>query len=285
MPQLRTEMRLTQVQKLAMTQTLRQQLEILQMPSLELDDLISTELSENPLLEVKENSPEEISDNEMQLADSSEEEPTRDDAKEDDPLDILKEIDEDIGAAPSTKYKAEDDWQPENPNPETLATYLLTQLDALDISENMESAAVYIIYSLDRHGLLALSQSELETGWGYEIDTLSEALTAVQRFDPPGVAQFSAREALLFQLRLKSNNVQSPEELLEYKIIDQCFEELAERKILAIALKLSVTPHEVELAIEKIKKLNPWPGAQFAGSTGSVVIPDIVIEKLPFIYS
>ncbi len=277
MPQLRTEMRLTQVQKLAMTQTLRQQLEILQMPSLELEDLISTELSENPLLEVKESSPEEISDNETQLADSSEEEPTRDDASEEDPLDILKEIDEDIGAAPSTKYKTEDDWQPENANPETLATYLLTQLDALDVSENMESAAVYIIYSLDRHGLLALSQSELETGWGYEIDTLSVALAAVQKFDPPGVAQFSAQEALLYQLRLK--NDQSYQELLEYKIIDGCFEELAERKVLAIALKLAVTPHEVEQAIEKIKKLNPWPGAQFAGSTGSVVIPDIVIEN------
>ncbi len=45
MPELRTEIRLSQVQKLAITQTLRQQLEILQMPSTELDGLISTELS------------------------------------------------------------------------------------------------------------------------------------------------------------------------------------------------------------------------------------------------
>ncbi|MCK5132833.1 MAG: RNA polymerase factor sigma-54 [Candidatus Sabulitectum sp.] len=272
MPELRTEIRLSQVQKLAITQTLRQQLEILQMASIELDGLIATELSENPLLEEKENIPESA-----EKTEESPDEPERDDSKEEDPLDILKEIDESIGTAPSSKYREEEQWHPEAANPETLSEFLLTQLDGLELSEDVENAAVYVIYSLDRNGLLSLSPEELQIGWDGSEDTLFKAISTVRKFDPPGVAQNSARNVLLFQLVRESG--ESSRDNLEYRIIDQCFNDLAERHILSIAGTLGVTPHEVENAIEKIRKLNPWPGAEFTGSTGTVVIPDIIIER------
>lgn len=274
MPQLRTEIRLLQVQKLAITQTLRQQLEILQMPSIELDGLIATELSENPLLEEKEDSLEKTEEQETDLPDD---EPEREDSNEEDPLDILKEIDESIGTAPSTKFREEEQWRPETPNPETLSEYLLSQLDSIEISEDIENAAVYVIYSLDRNGLLTLEPEELQIGWDGLEDTLKEAISIVQCFDPPGVAQNSARNVLLFQM-LKKNG-ESCRDYLEFRIIDLCFNQLAERQILAIAATLGVTPHDVEIAVEKIRELNPWPGSEFACSTGSVVVPDVIIEK------
>ncbi len=275
MPELRTEIRLSQVQKLAITQTLRQQLEILQMPSLELDGLIAVELSENPLLEEEENTPDKAE--EETEKESSDDELEREDSKEEDPLDILKEIDESIGTAPSSKFREEEQWHPEAANPETLSEFLLSQLDSLEISEDVENAAVYVIYSLDRNGLLSLDHEELQIGWDGPEDVLFRAVSTVQKFDPPGVAQDSARKVLLFQLIQK--NGESSRGTLEYRVIDQCFNELAERHILSIAGILGVTPHEVEIAIEKIRELNPWPGAEFAGSTGTVVIPDIIIEK------
>lgn len=274
MPGLRTEIRLSQVQKLAITQTLRQQLEILQMPSIELDGLIATELSENPLIEERENSSDKTEEGEK---DSPENEPEREDSQEQDPLDILKEIDESIGTAPSTKFREEEQWHPEAASPETLSEYLLSQLDSLEVSEDVENAAVYVIYSLDRNGLLALDPDELQVGWGGSRDSLSKAISLVRKFDPSGVAQDSARNVLLFQLIQK--NGETVERSLEYRIIDQCFDQLAERKILSIASSMEVSPHQVEIAIEKIRELNPWPGAEFAGSTGTVVIPDIIIEK------
>ncbi len=274
MPQLRTEIRLSQVQKLAITQTLRQQLEILQMPSIELDGLIATELSENPLLEEKENSLEKTEEPETELSDD---EPEREDSNEEDPLDILREIDESIGTAPSTKFREEEPWRPETPNPDTLSEYLLSQLDSIEKSEEIENAAVYVIYSLDRNGLLSLDAGELQIGWDGPEDILKEAISIVQGFDPPGVAQNSARNVLLFQM-LKKNG-ESCRDHLEFRIIDLCFNQLAERRILSIAATLGVTPHEVEIAVEKIRELNPWPGGEFAGSTGSVVIPDVIIEK------
>lgn len=274
MPQLRTEIRLSQVQKLVITQTLRQQLEILQMPSLELDGLIATELSENPLLEEKENSLEKAEEQETDLPDD---EPEREDSNEEDPLDILKEIDESIGTAPSTKFREEEQWRPETPNPETLSEYLLSQLDSIEILEDIENAVVYLIYSLDRNGLLALDPEDLQIGWDGSEDTLKEAISIVQSFDPPGVAQISARNVLLFQI-LKKNG-EPGRDHLEFRIIDLCFNQLAERRILSIAATLGVTPHEVEIAVEKIRELNPWPGSEFAGSTGSVVVPDVIIEK------
>ncbi|MCK5786824.1 MAG: RNA polymerase factor sigma-54 [Candidatus Sabulitectum sp.] len=274
MPELRAEIRLGQVQKLAITQTLRQQLEILQMASIELDGLIATELSENPLLEEKDDASDKTEEG---TEGESGDEPERDDSKEDDPLDILKEIDESIGTAPSTKFREEEQWRPEAVSPETLSEFLLSQLDGHELSEDLENASVYVIYSLDRNGLLSLDPEELRIGWDGPEVTLADAVSIVQKFDPPGVAQNSARNVLLFQLKKKhgASTVNS----LEYRIIDQCFNDLAERHILSIAGILGVPPHDVEVAIEKIKELNPWPGSEFAGSTGTAVIPDIIIEK------
>ena len=87
MPELRTQLKLTQTQKLAMTQTLRQQLEILQIPSLELDSLIETELSENPLLEEEGTSSDKTEGSEQEEDTGEDEDNERDDAGEDDPLD------------------------------------------------------------------------------------------------------------------------------------------------------------------------------------------------------
>jgi len=277
MPELRTEMRLSQVQKLAMTQTLRQQLEILQMPSQDLDNLIEVELSENPLLEVAESGSLESENQEEPENETPEDEPDREDAVEEDPLDILKEIDEDIGTMPSSRYTEDEPWHPEAVNPETLSGYLLSQVDTLTLAEGIENAAVYVIYSLDRNGLLTLDPGELQTGWDGPEEILSDAIDVVRTFDPPGVAQSSARNALMYQLIRKNGD--SSRETLEYRIIDQCFNELAERRILTIAGILGVTPHSVEKAIESIRRLNPWPGSEYAGSIGTAVIPDIIIEK------
>ncbi len=53
MPDLRfnQNLRMVQTQKLALTQKIRQALEILQVPSLDLENLIRQELQDNPLLE------------------------------------------------------------------------------------------------------------------------------------------------------------------------------------------------------------------------------------------
>lgn len=277
MPELRTQLQITQTQKLAITQTLRQQLEILQIPSLELESLIETELAENPLLEEEGSSSDTTEGSESAEDPTEDDEAGRDDTNEEDPLDILKEIDESLGTMPSSRYSEDEHWHPEAVKAQTLSEHLLEQLDTLTLSPDDESAAVYVIYSLDRHGLLNLSGEELQTGWGGNPDPLSRALITVRSMDPPGVAQQSAREALLYQLELEYG--ESASQTLEYKIISMYFSDLANRKIPGISSELGVTPHQVEEAILRIKSLNPWPGAEFAGSSGAAVIPDVIIEN------
>lgn len=277
MPELRTQLKLTQTQKLAMTQTLRQQLEILQMPSIELDGLISTELAENPLLEEEGTSADQTESGERIETETPEDESERSDAKEEDPLDILREIDEDVGTMPANRYREEEQWHPEAVKPLSLSEYLISQFQTLDLSAEAEDAGIYIIYSLDRHGLLTLSNDEFVIGWNGEEEVLHEALTMVRTLDPPGVAQSSARDALLFQMRLQDGD--DVEETVEYRLIDRCFDDLAQRRILNIASELGVSPHRVEEAIQKVRKLNPWPGAEFTGSSSTPVVPDVIIEK------
>jgi RNA polymerase sigma-54 factor len=280
MPDLRTQLRLTQTQKLAMTQTLRQQLEILQMPSMELEGLIAAELAENPLLEESGNSSDQTEGEppaDEQSSDETDDEPERDDAKEDDPLDILREIDEEMGTMSSSRYVEEEQWQPEHASPVTLSEHLLSQLDTLELPDPVENASVYVIYSLDRNGLLTLPPEELLTGWDGPQDVLDRAIETVRDLDPPGVAQSSSRDALLHQLRLGSPGDERRGVAL--RIIEECFEDLAERRVLPIASRLGVTPRQVEEAIELIRTLNPWPGSEFAGGFGTPVVPDVIIER------
>ena len=276
MPELSTQLKLTQSQKLAMTQTLRQQLEILQMPSMELEGLIATELAENPLLEEDGNSSDQTETDKLET-EVPEEEPERSDSKEEDPLDILREIDEDVGTMPANRYQEEEQWHPEAVKPVTLSEHLISQLQTLDLTGEAEDAGVYIIYSLDRHGLLTLTDDEFVIGWDGRGDVLQDALSVVRSLDPPGVAQRSARDALLFQMLLQDGD--NAVDTVEYRMIDMCFDDLAQRRILNIASELGVSPHEVEEAIQRIKKLNPWPGAEFSGSSSSAVVPDVIIEK------
>ncbi|MCK4671986.1 MAG: hypothetical protein KAT47_05520, partial [Candidatus Aegiribacteria sp.] len=164
MPELKMNqsLRLTQTQKLVLTQKIRQALEILQLPSTDLENLIRKELQENPLLEKEVNQqkePDRTAEGESQKseADSWDEEPSRSDSVESDPLDILKRIEEHTGEyTPNSRQPDDDSWIPEPPSEPTLSEYLLQQVYELMLPDDVEDAVIYIVYSLNRHGLLFL---------------------------------------------------------------------------------------------------------------------------------
>ena len=132
MPDLRLNqnLRLTQTQKLALTQKIRQALEILQVPSMDLDNLIRKELQDNPLLEqqgsdFRGDEDRRESDDTGNGDESWDEEPSRSDTREDDTLDILRKLDEHSGDSYTGTYRTDEDtWFPEPPSEPTLYEYL-----------------------------------------------------------------------------------------------------------------------------------------------------------------
>lgn len=303
MPEFRLNqnLRLTQTQKLALTQKIKQALEILQLPSMDLENMIRQELQENPLLEQRtpeeplsdrdgtENGPsgddpaEGTGDGGEEREDFSsggdewEEEPSRSDSREEDTLDILRRLDEHSGDGYGGSYTDDDEpWMPEPPKETTLYEHLLEQVWSLLLPPGLEEAVVYMVYSLDRHGLLSLPMFELEAGWNGDPGLLREALGIVRSLEPTGVGAFSASGALEMQLEKLGYSKDS----LEYGIVSRHFSDLAERRIRAIASAEGVSPHRVQEAVDRISALNPWPGNEFSSSTNAAVIPDIIIIEL-----
>lgn len=278
---LNQNLRMNQTQKLILTQKIRQALEILQLPSIELDNLIKQELQENPLLEKsaeQQKDPERVPEDEPQSSDDGgwDEEPSRSDSKEDDPLDILKRIEEHAGEYTSISQSSDSTWIPEPPSEPTLSEYLLLQIYALMLPDDLEEAVVYTIYSLDRHGLLALPEYELKAGWDGDPELLKKALEIVRTLEPTGVGAMSAAEALQMQLTEMGYEPDS----LEFRIVSSHFNEMAEKRISNIASTENVSPYEVQEAIDRISVLNPWPGNEFSYSTNDAVIPDIIIFRV-----
>ncbi len=284
MPELRMNqnLKMIQTQKLVLTQKIRQALEILQLPSTDLENLIRKELQENPLLEKEGNQqkePEKTAEGESQKseADSWDDEPSRSDSAESDPLDILKRIEEHTGEYTHSSRKTDDDsWMPEPPSEPTLSEYLIQQVFALMLPRDVEDAVVYIVYSLNIHGLLFLTEEELKAGWGGKPELLTRAIEIVRSLEPTGVGAGSEVEALRMQLVEMGYTTDS----LEHKIIANHFIEMTERKIKQIAGAENVSPHEVQEAIDRISILNPWPGNRFSSSTNAAVIPDIIIIRV-----
>lgn len=270
---MRPQLNLTQTQRLAMTQTLRQQLEMLQLSSLELDALIQQELADNPLLE-EADSLQQTGDEPETEADT-EDEPSRQDEAEDDTMDILKQLDEDSGDYTPGGAPDDDQWRPEPESRTTLADHLLSQVRNLGLDPGMEAAASYIVYSLDRHGLLASGVRELLQSWEGDPAMLDRALALVRTLEPLGVGQPCAEEALKVQLKARGFD----EDSLEYQLLDRHFGDLAERRIPGIARSLGVSPQRIEEASRVILSLNPWPGSDFSPDSSVAVIPDLIIER------
>ena len=279
---LNQNLRMVQTQKLALTQKIRQALEILQVPSMDLENLIRQELQENPLLEKSDPEDGRI-DEKSELEESREsedswdDEPSRSDSREDDTLDILKKLDEHSGDNFSGPYRGDDDpWIPEPPSELTLYEYLLEQVWSLMLPRELEQAVVYVVYSLNRHGLLSIPVYELQSAWEGDPDIFIRALEIVRTLEPTGVGAVSASSALELQLKKLGYGQDS----LECRIVTRHFSELAERRIKEIAAEEGVSPHKVQEAIDRISVLNPWPGNEFSSAANAAIIPDIIIIKV-----
>ncbi len=279
---LNQNLRMVQTQKLALTQKIRQALEILQVPSLDLENLIKQELQENPLLE--QSGPEERrvdekinADENREREESWDEEPSRSDSKEDDTLDILRKLDEHSGDSCTGPYRGDEEpWIREPPSESTLYEFLLKQVWSIMLPRDLEEAVVYVVYSLNRHGLLSLPIYELQSAWEGDPDLIVQAVKIVRTLEPTGVGALSASGALEMQLEELGYEHDS----LEYRIVAEHFSEIAERKIKDIAAAEGVSPHTIQEAVDRISVLNPWPGNEFSSAANTAVIPDIIIIKI-----
>ena len=257
--------KMTQQQKMIMTQNMQQSIKLLQMSLHDLREYIYNEYSENPILEINDqnNFYEDTHDNNMEKYNTEK---------------IVEEIDYDNFNDKREKSYSKEDISPLNfiEEKKSLKEYLYEQLMEVSEDQYIIMISKYIIESLDARGYLEIPIEELASELKIPCNDIEEGLKVVQSLEPYGIGARNIKECLLIQ----SINLNILDDKIE-KIIQNYLEEVAENKYEFIGKKLGISAREAQRYGDLIKKLEPKPSRGFyTGEEVSYIIPDAEVKNI-----
>lgn len=236
-------------------------LEVLRMPTMELEAFLELQMEDNPCLELE--APEEANGKESGDGPATPE-------GEEDWLSHWRIAGERESA------DSEDDDRPIEQRlvvTQTLHESLMLQLGCQAVSEEARRLGETVIHHLNEHGYLETSLEELAAHAGVALEQLQEALTLIQRFDPLGVGARNLQECLMLQLQHSGAT-----ERLAYRILRDAFPSFVQHRLDAVAKSTGTALADVEQACEELKRLNPKPGRAFSSELPPAVVPDLVMH-------
>ncbi|MFU8779903.1 MAG: RNA polymerase factor sigma-54 [Kiritimatiellia bacterium] len=269
----------SQRMQMVMAPQLRQSLEMLQVPILELRAMIQKELEMNPTIE--ELAPEGP---QLEVETSPGEPDDNSEMRFDEEFEVLAKLDDewrdyffqDIDNRPGTP---EDDERHQFlmdslPQTESLQEHLTQQLQLSDLSEVDRKIAELLIGSIDDDGYLSTPLEELANTSPYEMDHLLHVLMTIQDFHPVGVGAADLRDCLLLQLERMGKA-----DTLAGDIVRNHIDALALHKFDRIARDCKTTTEKVREAAAFIATLDPAPGRAFSATMATYIFPEVVIRK------
>jgi RNA polymerase sigma-54 factor len=281
-PFLRQTLDLRLSQRLALTPSLLQKIELLQLNKLELQEMLTQELVENPILEdvLEQETPMEAvldvrADEDPQLSENSLPKGEKDSFDE---IDFRYFFDEYL----DTGYKNREVEDFEKPSFETFLTqapsleeHLNWQLGLSDAKPRIAEIAGQIIGNLNEDGYLSISLEEICSVVACTMEEAIEALDLVQAMDPVGVGARDLRECLSLQLQILELK-----DSLAYRIVQEHLQLLEGHKLKEIASRTGATFEEVLQAVDYIKHLIPKPGEKYNNQKVTYVQPEVTITKV-----
>ncbi len=274
--EMKHSLHLSQTQKLIMTPRLQQALKLLQVPTLELQQILKQEVLQNPLLEeVDEVTEQEDIDREASADEQNNEE--SEDPAEEDPIDWAEYLQDgslDRTYVPQSETSME--FLEKVPvTRTTLAESLLEQLHFLNLPKESMRIAEFLIGSLDDRGWVVTPMDDIVDSLEVPAEAVEKVLRVVQALEPAGVGARDLRECLLIQLDARGDH-----DTLAFNMIHNCFDHLVNRRFPEIARLLKVTVLEVQTAADEIATLNPRPGTSVSAEDPKYVVPDLLIERV-----
>ena len=273
----RLDLRLSQ--KLILTPQLQQAIKLLQMPQLELSQVLNQELIENPFLEETAEEPE--------IEEYTGEEPAAPAVSEeaevsfenlanfsvDDYFDQRSSDGRDLGyfSSGAEEQPSYELFYSKKPD---LYDHLLWQLRLCTANDNVRKVAEAVIGNIDDDGYLRATEEEIAEIAGADIATAKEAIEVVRDFDPPGVGACDLKECLLLQLR--SFNLCGT--LVENIVVNN-MDDLQKKKYGGMAKQYNASIDEVMSAVKIIEGLEPRPGRIFSGGETNYIVPDVYISR------
>ena len=294
-------------QRMHLSQQMLQNLELLQLPIMELRDLIVNELQENPTLEERQ----DVEEREPEATD-----PAASESAVESPEEIAKR--EELERFEEQWYDSErrtrrSDSAESNErrmemlnNVSTEGTsvreHLKNQLALLEVDEETRAYCDHVVQNIDENGYITFTLDDMVTSLPEDLKKeppeillkkLENAVTIIQTLEPRGVGARSIKECLLLQL----NEIGAYFPLLR-KLIESHFEDVGANRLPKIAKALSADPEtmdflgytgepdpnavleDVKILIAEISKLNPRPGASFSSDRVPKVYPEVTIKRV-----
>src|SRR5499426_1806061 len=280
---------LRQSQRVVMTPLLQQAIQLLQLSTLELQEVVQKELLENPLLEeVTPDTPETPADAPV-TADTppaptveqltTEAPPSTERQTDELPFDFtaVMSADDDHEERSLVSQEDREDLPFENVvrNQVSLTDHLEEQLRFATEDPVVRRIGTEIIGNLDEDGYLRAELEELAQRCSVTAEEVSKVLELVQSFDPPGVAARNIQECLLLQLR--RDPLPDP---VSVEIIEVHFDDLSRRRYTDIARAMKLPLDRIMESVEEIMGLEPKPGRRFGGNDSRYIVPDVVVHKM-----
>lgn len=271
-------------QRLIMTPQMQQSIQLLQLSTLELSEMLQEEMVENPLLEEEEFT--ERPDRSMEEQDTPPEEDIS-------PTELSDsghiELDEnwtdyfsdssDLGFVNSgssgSSEESEEETNIQMAKEESLKDHLMWQLGVSTNGEQEYAIGEYILDQLDEDGFFPLAIEDVAQTFDVSVETALHVLQIVQGFDPPGVGARTLAECLEIQCR----HLQIDDDDI-IAVIRNHLDLLERKRFKEIARELGVTEKHIQEISDFIGSLDPHPARQYQQSTVEYITPDVFIEKV-----
>lgn len=232
-----------QVQKLVLTQTLKQSIELLQYSQLELENKLEEIAKDNPFLVVKKRNYVPVWFTNYYY----------------DPEASLKKQKALENTASSTN----------------LYTHLKEQINYLKFTEKEKEAVDILISSLDKNGFLIHEPEYLLQSFGFDSDTILKIRKKIASLDPIGCCALNYIESLIFQLEIQYPSLK--ESKMAIYLLKECVNELENQDWSKIQEKSKLTIEDIQKAISLIRTLNPFPGKDYSSNDITYIEPDVYV--------
>jgi RNA polymerase sigma-54 factor len=154
--------------------------------------------------------------------------------------------------------------------PMTLPDYLRSQLSVVLLDDDTRDAAETIIGNLDEDGYLTASLDEMGHQGNHSAAIVEAGLKAVQGLDPAGVGARDLKECMLLQL--ESINGRGG---VAWTIVSNHMRLLENRQFKELAKVMGRPQEHIDIAVSRIRHLNPRPGIRYSGPGARTVEPDV----------
>jgi RNA polymerase sigma-54 factor len=291
-------------QRMHLSQQMLQNLELLQLPIMDLRDLIQQELEENPTLEEKQDV-EEV--DAPAPAPQTDAEAFEESAKRE----ILDAV-EDQWAESERRTRRTDSAEDAErrmemmnnlaQTSESLRDHLAAQLALLELPDDIRSFCDHVIEHIDDSGYLKVSIEDMVASLPEELKggapeiiakRLEHAVSIIQQMEPRGVGARSIRECLILQLDLAD-----PRWPILRKLVENHFEDVGANRLPRIVKAFMADPEmmkdlghdaetppeavleDVKQLLAELTKLNPKPGSSYSADKVPKVYPEVVIKQV-----